>query len=221
MNDLREAKLLLIEVCSNKFWLECNALSTFLYDFSQKSLQICLCSISRQYFQHEQKKLHQLRNDFSNNQIKFQEILQQHSRQLLTLISNNQQETEDIQRCLHKLEQEWTHAQTDFNAYQNNLTQTMIKLEEFNAKFPNVTTWFDYISSYATSIETDNEIEHCRIFKEQLDNKYIDIVKLKQDHTDIEQQNEYLLVKTSSFVEEKLLEIDFKWTQLDNKIQEQ
>ena len=41
------------------------------------------------------------------NKYKFQEILQQHSSQLLTLISSNPEESEEIQRSLNELEQEW------------------------------------------------------------------------------------------------------------------
>ncbi|CAF4165231.1 unnamed protein product, partial [Rotaria sp. Silwood2] len=48
----------------------------------------------------------QLVNNFSNNELKFQEILNQHNLYLLILISNKQGESEDIQCNLNVLEYE-------------------------------------------------------------------------------------------------------------------
>jgi hypothetical protein len=214
-NDLCEENLLLTQSCANSFWSEYNELSLFLNNISQQLSQIHPRSTSREYIEHEQEKFNRLMNEFSTKQIKFQELLQKHSLQLLTLISTNQQETEDIQRYVNELEQEWNRIQTDLSICQTELSEAMMKSVDFNAKLESVSTWFDDASSLPTTIE------HIRTFKEHLDNKYIDIVNLKQDYTDIEQQNEYITEEKTNLVEEQLVEIDSKWTQLNDKIQEQ
>jgi hypothetical protein len=213
-NDLREENILLTHKCANTFWSEYNELSLFLNHISAQLIQIRPCSTSCEYIEHEQNKYNQLATDFSNQQIKFQEFFQQHSLQLLNLILNNQQETEDIQRCIHELEQQLNRIQTDLTICQKELSEAMIKSVEFNSKLENVQIWFDDKSNLTTTVENNDEFEHIRIFKEHLDNKYIDIINLKQDYTDIEQQNEYV-------IEEQLIEMDSKWTQLNEQIQEQ
>jgi hypothetical protein len=97
----------------------------------------------------------------------------------------------------------------------------MIKSVEFNSKLENVQIWFDDKSNLTTTVENNDEFEHIRIFKEHLDNKYIDIINLKQDYTDIEQQNEYVIEEKVNLVEEQLIEMDSKWTHLNEQIQEQ
>ncbi|CAF4196928.1 unnamed protein product [Rotaria sordida] len=97
----------------------------------------------------------------------------------------------------------------------------MIKSNELNTKLENVSTWFNDKSSFTTNIGTNNELEDIRIFKEHLDDKYIDIINLKQDYTDIEQQNEFIIEEKPNIVEEQFVEIDSKWAQLKDKIQEQ
>ncbi|CAF1221360.1 unnamed protein product [Rotaria sordida] len=220
-NELREENLLLTQVCSNKFWSEYNELSIILNNISQQLLQIRPRSSSRQYLENEQEKYNQLIKDFSNNEIKYQDILQKYSLQLLTLISSNQQETDDIYRYLYELEQQWKHLEIDLNTCQQELTQSMIKSNELNTKLENVSTWFNDKSSFTTNIGTNNELEDIRIFKEHLDDKYIDIINLKQDYTDIEQQNEFIIEEKPNIVEEQFVEIDSKWAQLKDKIQEQ
>jgi chromosome segregation ATPase len=222
-NDLHEENLLLIQTTANQFWSEYNELSIFLDNISKQLLEIHPCSTSYEYIEHEQEKYNQLITDFLNKQIKYQEFLQQYSLQLLTLISNNQQETEDIQCCIHELEQKWNRIQTDLNTCQNQLSEAMIKSAEFNAKLESVSTWFDETSSLTTTIEDDNnnQFEHIRTVKENLDKKYMDIVNLKQDYTDIEQQNEYIMEEKTNLIQEQFEEIDLKWTQLNDKIQEQ
>ncbi|CAF4748142.1 unnamed protein product, partial [Rotaria sp. Silwood1] len=93
--------------CANTFWSQHNQLSTFLNNTEKETTQIRPRLTSRKHIEHEKDKYNKLANDFSINQIKFQEILEQHSSYLLTLISNNLEESEDIQRSLNELEQEW------------------------------------------------------------------------------------------------------------------
>jgi len=98
----------------------------------------------------------------------------------------------------------------------------MIKSNEFNAKLESVSTWFDDTSSLTTDIQDkNNEFERIRTVKEHLDKKYMDIINLKQVYTDIEQENEYVTEEKANPVEEQFGEIDSKWTQLNDKIQEQ
>jgi len=220
-NDLREENILLTHKCANTFWSEYNELSLFLNHISAQLIQIRPCSTSCEYIEHEQNKYNQLATDFSNQQIKFQEFFQQHSLQLLNLILNNQQETEDIQRCIHELEQEWNRIQTDLTICHKELSEAMIKSVEFNSKLENVQIWFDDKSNLTTTVENNDEFEHIRIFKEHLDNKYIDIINLKQDYTDIEQQTANIIEEKTNHVQEQFGEIDSKWMQLKDQIQEQ
>jgi chromosome segregation ATPase len=220
-NALREENLLLTQTCANIFSSAYNELSLFLHHISAQLTQIHPCSTSCEYIENEQKKYNQLATEFSNQQIKFEEFSQQHSSQLLTLISNNQQETEDIQRCKHELEQEWNRIKTDLTICQNQLSQARTKSVEFKSKLESVQTWFDDTSSLTTTVENHNEFEHIRIFKERLDNKYIDIINLKQDYTNIEQQNEHVIEEKVNPVKEQFIEMDSKWTQLNDQIQEQ
>lgn len=196
-NDLHGENLLLTQTCANQFWSEYNEFPAYLEDISKKLLEI---------HPSEQNILNQLFNDFTLKKQTFQE----YSLQLLTLISNNQQETDDIQCSIYELEQKWNHIQIDFNICRDQLSESMIKSTEFNAKLESVSTWFDETSLLSTS---NNDFEHIRIVKEHLDRKYIDIVNLKQDYIDIEDK--------TNLVEEQLIEIDSKWTQLNDQIQEQ
>ncbi|CAF1503793.1 unnamed protein product [Adineta steineri] len=215
-NDLREENLLLIQACTNIFWSEHNQLFTLLNHLSTKLKQIYPCSTSCEYIKHEQEKYNQLIDDFSNYKIKFQDFLQKHSLQLLTLISDNQQDTEDIKRSIYDVEQQWNHVQIDLNTCQNDLSQAMKKSIEFNSKLDNVSTWLNE----KTNIENNNDFEQIRMFKEHLDDKYIDLINLKQDYTDIEQQNEHITKDKHHLVEEQLLQMDSKWLQLNDKMQE-
>ncbi|CAF2993985.1 unnamed protein product [Rotaria sp. Silwood2] len=232
-NDIRTENLLLTQTCGNTFWSQYNELSTFLNNIDKQLLQIRPRSTSREHIEHEKEKYNQLMNDFSNNEIKFKEILHEHSALLLTLISNNQEETEDIQRNLNELEQEWNRIEINLNQCQNQLEQAMIESNEFNTKLECVSTWFDD-TSFPLTTEDNNEFERIRIFKEHLDCKYLDIINLKQDYTDIEQhkqqrndgtiqqdQHDMEENEKTNLVEEQLINIDSKWTQLNDKIQEQ
>ncbi|CAF0847061.1 unnamed protein product [Rotaria sordida] len=231
-NDIRTENLLLTQTCANTFWSQHNELTTFLNNIDKQLSQIRPRSTSREHIEHEKEKYQQLMNDFSNNEIKYKEILHQHSPLLLTLISNNQDETDDIQRNLNELEQEWNRIEINLNQCQNQLEQAMIESNEFNNKLERVSTWFDD-TLFPLPIEDNNEFERIRIFKEHLDCKYLDIINLKQDYTDIEQhkqqrtdgtiqQDEHDMEETekTNLVEEQLINIDSKWTQLNEKVQE-
>ncbi|CAF3411588.1 unnamed protein product [Rotaria sp. Silwood1] len=231
-NDIRTENLLLTQTCASTFWSQYNELSTFLNNIDKQLSQIRPRSTSREHIEHEKEKYNQLMNDFSTSEIKFKEILQQHGVLLLTLISNNQEETEDIQRNLNELEQEWNRIETNLHQCQNQLEQAMIESTEFNTKLERVSTWFDD-TSFPLTMDNDNEFERIRIFKEHLDCKYLDIINLKQDYTDIEQhkqqrtdgtiqqdQHDMEEAEKTNLVEEQLINIDSKWTQLNDKIQE-
>jgi hypothetical protein len=222
-NALQEENLLLTQTCAKQFWAEYHELSEFLDDTSRQLLEIRPCSTSREHIEHEQEKYNQLLKNFSSKQAKFQDILQQYSLQLLSFISNNQQETEDIQCCIHELEQKWYNTQTDFNTCQNQLSEARMKSTEFNTKLENVSTWFDETSSLTVSMEEDknNDFEHIRTVKEHLDKKYLDIINLKQDYTDIQQEDGCIREEKANLVEEQFEEIDSKWTQLNDQVQEQ
>lgn len=215
-NDLQGENLLLTQTISNQFWSEHTELSIFLDNISKELLEIHLSSTSSEHIDYEQEKFNQLLTKFANKKIQYQEFLQQHCLHLLSLISNNQQETTDIQCSIKELEEKWNRIEKDLNIFQQQLSQAMIRSSEFNAKLESVSTWFDETSSLPTTIQDNNtnDLEHIRTVKEDLDKKYIDIVNLKQDYTNIDQQNEHI-------IEEQFEEIDSKWTQLNDKIQEQ
>lgn len=225
-NDIRTENLLLTQTCANTYWSQHNELSTFLNNFQKQLSQIRPRSTSREHIQREKDKYNQLIDDFSTNQIKYQEILEQHSSQLLALISNNPEESEDIQRSITDLEQEWNQAKTNLKTYQNEFEQAMIESAEFNSKLERVSTWFDD-TPFPIDLDTNNEFERIRTFKEHLDCKYLDIVNLKQDYTDIEQHKQQHDEpdmeenEKTNLVEQQLSSIDIKWTQLNDKIQEQ
>jgi DNA repair exonuclease SbcCD ATPase subunit len=232
-NDIRTENLLLTQTCANTYWSQHNDLSTFLNNLEKELSQIRPRSTSREHIEREKEKYNELSNDLTNNQIKFQEIFQQHSSQLLSLISNNPEESEDIRRSLHELENEWNRVENNLKTCHNELEQAMIESAEFNSKLERVSTWFDD-TSLPTANDNDNEFERIRTFKEHLDCKYLDIVNLKQDYTDIEQHKQQRIDGTiqqdehdmeehekTNLVEQQLSNIDSKWTQLNEKIQEQ
>jgi DNA repair exonuclease SbcCD ATPase subunit len=228
-NDIRTENLLLTQTCADTYWSQHNELSTFLNHIEKELTEIRPRSTSREHIKREKEKYNQLVNDFSNNEMKFKEILEQHSSQLLALISNNSQESEDIQRSVNELGQEWNRIQSNFQNCQNELEQAMIESAEFNSKLERVSTWFDD-TSFNTNTETNNnEFDRIRTFKEHLDCKYLDIVHLKQDYTDIEQSKQQNIDETiksdehekTNLVEQQLSNIDSKWTQLNDQIQEQ
>ena len=231
-NDLRTENLLLTQACANHFWSEQNELSAALDAIDKQLGQIRPRSTSREHIEREKEKFQQLLDHFSGNEQKFREILEQHSVQLLTLIESNPEESEEVQRCLNLLEQEYHRIQNNFKTCQNELDQAMIESAEFNAKLERVSTWFDD-TSFQTATDDQNEFERIRTFKEHLDCKYLDIVHLKQDYTEIEQNKQErpdgavpstVIEKEenekTTLVEEQLGEMDSKWTQLNEKIQE-
>jgi hypothetical protein len=193
-NDLHGENLLRTQTCANQFWSEYNEFPVYLEEISRQLLEI--------RSSHEQKIFDRLLNDFTTKK----QLFQEHSLQLLALITTNQQETNDIQCSINELELKWNHIQTDFNTCQNQLSQAMIKSTEFNAKLESVSTWFD-----ETAPLSMDDFEHIRIVKEDLDRKYIDIMNLKQDYIEVNE----------SVIEEHLIEIDSKWNHLNDKIQEQ
>ena len=215
-NDLRQENILLTQTCANQFWLEYNGLCAFLEQLSSRLLKIRPCSTLPEHIEHEQRKQHQLTIEFSDHRSKLERVMQQHSAQLLALIADNQQETEGIRCRVNQLEELWARVEKDLAICQNELTQAMMKSVEFNSKLEHVSTWFDQTAAPETTTDGSNELDRIRTFKEHLDNKFIDIVNLKQEYTDIEQQNNEV-----NAVEEQLMEIDSKWSQLNEKIQEQ
>ena len=234
-NELRTENLLLTQACANQFWSEHHELSANLQAMGKELAEIRPRSTSREHIEREQDRYKQLLDDFSNNQQKFQEILEHSSAQLLTLISTNPDETEEIQRSLDDLKNEYQRVETHLHTCQNELERAMIESAEFNAKLERVSTWFDD-TALDTTGKANDEFERIRTFKENLDCKYLDIVNLRQDFTDIEhhrqqqqrvdeakrepEQKHVETVKTH-LVEEQLDTIDSKWSQLNEKIQEQ
>ena len=224
-NDIRTEKLLLTQAYAETYWSQHNELSTFLNNIEKQLSQIRPRSTSREHIEREKEKYNQLSNEFNEQQMKFQELLQQHSSHLLTLISSNPEESEEVQHSLNDLEQEWNNIQTNFHTCQQELEQAMIESAEFNSKLERVTTWFDD-TSFPTTIEDNNEFERIRTFKEHLDCKYLDIINLKQDYTDIEQhkqndEHDMEENEKTNLIEDQLINIDSKWTELNGKIQEQ
>lgn len=221
-NDLREENLLVTRVCAEKFWSEYNELTTTLNNISEQLSNIRRRSISRQYLDQEQEKLTQLTNEFTNNETKYNEIFETHCLQLVTLLANNEQEINDIQFSLIELGRQWNRLKIDLSICQIELSESIAKSDELNTKIENVSTWIEDKSSFTpNNVEADDELEHIRTFKEALENKYIDIISLKQDYIDIEHQNEHVPEDKPNVVEEQLVEIDSKWTQLKDKVQEQ
>jgi chromosome segregation ATPase len=229
-NDIRTENLLLTQTCANTYWSQHTELSTFLTNLEKQLLEIRPRSTSREHIEREKAKYNQIANDLSTNQIKFKEILEQHSSYLLALIANNPEESEDIQRSINELESEWNRIENNLKTCQNELEQAMIESAEFNSKLERVSTWFDD-TSFPITTENQNEFERIRTFKEHLDCKYLDIVNLKQDYTDIEQHKQQRIDgsikhdaeenEKTNLVEEQLIHIDSKWTQLNDQIQEQ
>ncbi|CAF4928530.1 unnamed protein product, partial [Rotaria socialis] len=80
------------------------------------------------------EKFNQVIDDFSNNETKFKEILEQHGSILLTLVGNNPEEAEEVQHSLNELEQEWNRMETNLSRCQKQLEQAMIESAEFNSK---------------------------------------------------------------------------------------
>ncbi|CAF3599478.1 unnamed protein product [Adineta steineri] len=231
-NDIRTENLLLTQACATTFWSQHSELSTFLNNTEKQLTKIRPRSTSREHIQRESQKYNQLANDFSNEKIKFQEILEQHTSQLLTLIANNPEESNDIERNIQELKQEWNRIETNLNTCHNELQQAMIESTEFNSKLERVSTWFDD-TAIPSIVNDNNEFERIRTFKEHLDCKYLDIVNLKQDYTDIEQHKQQRIDGTiqqdehdmeenekTNLVEEQLVNIDSKWVELNGKIQE-
>lgn len=222
-NDLRAENLLLTQTCANTFWSQHSELSTFLNNISKQLSQIRPRSTSREHIEREKEKHDQLINEFSNHQPQFKEILEQHGSLLLTLMSSNPEETEDIRNNLNEIEQEWHRIENDLHTCQSQLEKAMIESAEFNSKLERVSTWFDD-TTFPVSTDDNNEFERIRTFKEHLDCKYLDIVSLKQDYIDIEQHMQTDDKKErakTNVVEAQLNSIDTKWTQLNDKIQEQ
>ncbi|CAF1300148.1 unnamed protein product [Rotaria magnacalcarata] len=231
-NDIRTENLLLAQTCANTFWSEHGEISSFLNNISKQLSQIRPRSTSREHIEHEKEKFNQVINDFSNYETKFKEILEQHGSILLTLVANNPEEAEEVQHSLNELEQEWNRTETNLNTCQNQLEQAMIESAEFNSKLERVSTWFDD-TTIPISVEDNDEFERIRVFKEHLDCKYLDIINLKQDYTDIEQhkqqtdgttiednKNNIKEKEKTNIVELQLDNIDSKWTHLNDKIHE-
>ena len=226
-NDIRTENLLLTQSCADTYWSQHSELSTFLNHFEQQLADLHPRSTTREHIEREKSKFTQLTQDFTSHEQNFKELLEQQSSQLLALISTNPEESEDIQRSVNELAQEWTRVQSNLTHCQNELDQAMIESAEFNSKLERVSTWFDD-TSFNPSTETNDEFDRIRTFKEHLDCKYLDIVHLKQDYTEIEQQKHDPTdvdqkdqeAEKTNLVEQQLNNIDTKWSQLNDKVQE-
>lgn len=232
-NDIRTDNLLLTQACAATFWTQHADLATFLDNVEKQLLQIRPRSTSREHIERERQKYNQLASEFAAQQIRFHETLNEHGAQLLALVTSNPDESDEVRRNLHELEQEWHRIQSNFETCEQELQQAMLESAEFNSKLERVSTWFDD-TPIPTMDNDKDEFERIRTFKEHLDCKYLDIVNLKQDYTDIEQhkqqridgtiqQNEHAMKENdkTNLVEEQLINIDSKWTELNGKIQEQ
>lgn len=228
-NDIRTENLLLTQSCADTYWSQHTELSTFLNHLEQQVADIHPRSATREHIEREKTKFTQLTQDFTSHEQTFKELLEQQSSQLLALISTNPEESEDIQRSVNELNEEWSRIQSNLQQRQNEFDQAMIESAEFNSKLEKVSTWFDD-TSFSPSTETNDEFDRIRTFKEHLDCKYLDIAHLKQDYTEIEQQQQKHDSPTvehkiqeeekTNLVEQQLNNIDAKWTQLNEKVQE-
>ena len=223
-NDLRMENLLLTQTCASQFWSEQNQITSRLEQIEKELSKIRPRSTSREHVEREREKFDELNKEYVENEEKLQNLLQQQSLQLLTLINNNPDECGDIQGCINELQQDSQRLEQQFRICRDELEQAMIESAEFNAKLERVSTWFDD-TSFPIGIDENNEFERIRTFKEHLDCKYLDIVHLKQDFSDIEQnRGEHLDLPERSktnLVETQLDQIDSKWSQLNEQIQEQ
>lgn len=222
-NDIRTENLLLTQSSADTYWSQHNELSAFINHLGKDLADIHPRSATREHIEREKEKFNQLTTEFADNELKFKELLEEHSSKLLALICNNPEESEDIQRSVTELVDEWTQVQSNLRHRQNELNQAMIESAEFNSKLEQVSNWFDD-TSFNTSPDANNEFDRIRTFKEHLDCKYLDIVHLKQDYTDIEQPKIDSIPSEQeekvNLVEEQLNNIDVKWTQLNEKVQE-
>jgi len=221
-NDIRTENLLLTQTCANTYWSEHTELSKYLEQIEQDLSKIRTRSTSHEHIEREKSKFIQLTNEFEQQHLKYRQILDEHSSQLLTLIENNIEECQDVQRSRNDLENEWIRVQQHFHTCQQDFDQAMIESAEFNSKLERVSNWFDDASIPPTAANDTNEFERIRTFKEHLDCKYLDIVNLKQDYTDIEQakQPDKIDDDRTNVVEQQLTTIDTKWSQLNEQIQE-
>ena len=236
-NDLRDENLVLTQSCAERFWSMRDDLMIFLHDTSEQLREIHPTSTSREHIEREQEKYQHLSNAVSQQRMKFDELMDQDSVQLLTLIDHNPEDSAVIYHSLDELKEQWNRVQTDLQACEQELTQAIMKLTTFNAQLERVTTWLDD-ASFTTATTTSpegqenhDELERIHHFKERLDGKYLDIVHLKQDYTAIEPSKQHTINATSSsppgivdkgkVVEDQLTDIDSKWSQLNGRIQEQ
>ena len=233
--DLRDENLILTQACVERFWSMHDDLMIFLNDAAQQLLEIHPTSTSREHIEREQEKYQRLSDLSSQQRLKFDEIIEQHSVQLLTLVGDNPEESAVIDQSLDELKEQWHRVQTDLKACEQELAQAMMKSTAFNAQLERVATWLDDASFATTTVaegkENNDELEHIRNFKEHLDGKYLDIVHLKQDYTAIEPFKQHAMNGTSpsqaenaeksKFVEDQLTVIDSKWSQLNGQIQDQ
>jgi chromosome segregation ATPase len=223
--DRREDNLVLIQTCAERFWIAHQELLAFIDDSFQRLTRIDSDSKSCEDCQ-------RLRHDLSERHDKFKDIFEQHSAHLLELITSNENESNDIRRCLDELRHEWNRLQVDVQTCEDELERAGQQWTLFNTQLKLVTNWFDDVSltSEPVRAETTDELERIRSFKEHLDCKYLDLVHLKQDYQYIDMLHLSAVDNSncscsdqvlSLHVEDQLNTIDCKWTQLNGRLQEQ
>ena len=115
-NDLRDENLVLTQSCAERFWSMRDDLMIFLHDTSEQLREIHPTSTSREHIEREQEKYQQLLNAGSQQRIKFDELMDQDSVQLLTLIDHNPEDSAVIYHSLDELKEQWNRVQTDLQA---------------------------------------------------------------------------------------------------------
>lgn len=219
-NDLRRENLLLTESCATKFWSDQSDLSSS-FDRLQRALnELRPRSTSEEHIHGENEKFHRLFDEFLVEEEKLRFLLHHDAVQLLSLISANRTECEEIEQSVQQLKDDCQHLRDLFERSKNEIDRAMIESAEFNGKLQKVSNWFDD-PSISSAINDENQFEHIRTFKEHLDCKYFDLIHLKQDFNDIEQRRNSIEEDKVKFVEEQLEQIDTKWSELNGKVQEQ
>ncbi|CAF0917768.1 unnamed protein product, partial [Didymodactylos carnosus] len=149
-------------------------------------------------------------------------------------LCQNDLDKDDIHRSIKELDHEWSDIKLKLDNCQLELETSMTKSIEFNKKLDNVSIWFDNIEQLAPFLRQDDEsqlivdesFEQIRTAKDHLDCKYLDIIHLQQDYTDILQKrsdDDYLpeiQMKQENIIHEQLSSIDAKWNQINEQIQE-
>lgn len=151
-----------------------------------------------------------LRNELIRENVDFEDFLDRQFSDLISLIEKNSKQKEEIHRCVDELSKRWKQIDENLKTAQDKT----VKFNVLTNEVERVVNWFEDVSLAEINnvMERNDNFDFLRTFKENLSWKYLDLVHLRQDFCDLDE---------NQLNENQWTNVDSKWNHLNDQIQEQ